>query len=70
MISGLYKIIARTLIERLKRVIDSLVNNHKMTFIKGRQILDSSLIVSECEDTRLKGEDPGINCKPDIEKAL
>lgn len=33
LISGVYKTTARTLTERLKRVVDSLVNNHQMAFI-------------------------------------
>ncbi|WMV42794.1 hypothetical protein MTR67_036179 [Solanum verrucosum] len=40
-----------------------------MTFIKGRQIIDATRIPSECVDTRVKGDDPGIMCKLDIEKA-
>lgn len=32
LISGVYKTIAKTLTERVKRVVDSLVNNHQMAF--------------------------------------
>lgn len=39
-----------------------------MAFIKGRQITDAALIASECADSRLRGEDPRIMCKLDIEK--
>lgn len=54
---------------RLKKVIDNLVNKHQMTFIKRRQIMDDVLIASECVDSRLKGSDPRVMCKLDIEKA-
>jgi len=64
-----YTIIAKILAERLKKVISKLVNKHQMAFIKGRQIIDATLIASECVDTRVKGDDPGIMCKLDIEKA-
>ena len=55
MIGGVYKIIAKLLAERLKKVISKLVNKHQMAFIKGRLIMDAALIVSECVYTRLRG---------------
>jgi len=48
LITGVYKVIAKLLAERLKRVIDKLVNKNQMAFIKGRQIMDAALIASEC----------------------
>ena len=69
LIGGLYKIIAKLLAERLKKVISKLVNKHQMAFIKGRHIMDAALIASECVDTRLRGADSGVMCKLDIEKA-
>ncbi|WMV19117.1 hypothetical protein MTR67_012502, partial [Solanum verrucosum] len=69
LITGVYKVIAKLLAERLKRVIDKLVNKNQMAFIKGRQIMDAALIASECVDSRLKGNTPGVMCKLDIEKA-
>ncbi|XP_019258697.1 PREDICTED: uncharacterized protein LOC109236914 [Nicotiana attenuata] len=41
-----------------------------MAFIKGRQIMDTALIVNECVDSRLKEKKPGILCKLDINKAF
>ncbi|XP_059288373.1 uncharacterized protein LOC132041681 [Lycium ferocissimum] len=69
LITGVYKIISKVLAERLKRVVSKLVNKHQMAFIKGRQIMDAALIARECIDTRLRGEEPGVMCKLDIEKA-
>ena len=48
---GIYKIIAKILAEKLKKVISKLVNKHQMAFIKGRQIIDAALIASECVST-------------------
>ena len=69
LIGGVYKIIAKLLAERLKKVISKLVNKHQMAFTKGRQIMDAVLIARECVDTRLRGADSGVMCKLDIEKA-
>jgi len=69
LITGVYKIIAKVLAERLKRVISKLVNKHQMDFIKGRQIMDAALIASECIDPRIRGDVPGVMCTVDIKKA-
>lgn len=69
LVGGVYKIIARLLAERLKKVASKLVNKHQMAFIEGRQIMDAALIASECIDSRMKGRTPGIMCKLDIQKA-
>ena len=50
LIGGVYKIIDKLLVEKLKRVVRKLVNKNHMTFIKGRQIMDAALIASECID--------------------
>ncbi|WMV09007.1 hypothetical protein MTR67_002392 [Solanum verrucosum] len=59
LIGGIYKIVAKILAERLKKVVNNLVNKHQMAFIKGRQIMDATLIASECVDSRLKGAEAG-----------
>jgi hypothetical protein len=38
-------------------------------FIKGRQILDSILVVNECLDSRIRFWEPRVLCKLDLEKA-
>ncbi|WMV39521.1 hypothetical protein MTR67_032906 [Solanum verrucosum] len=40
-----------------------------MAFIKSRQIMDAVLIANECVDSKKKDKQPGILCKPDIQKA-
>ncbi|WMV09897.1 hypothetical protein MTR67_003282 [Solanum verrucosum] len=68
LIGGIYKIVAKILAERLKKMVNNLVNKHQMAFIKGRQIMDAALIASEYVDSRLKGAEAGVMCKLDIEK--
>ncbi|XP_049386856.1 uncharacterized mitochondrial protein AtMg01250-like [Solanum stenotomum] len=41
-----------------------------MAFIEGRQLMDVALIASECIDTRIRVDVPGVMCKLDIEKAF
>lgn len=66
---GVYKIIAKLLAERLKKVLNKLVNKHQMAFIEEKQIMDAILIASECVDYMPTGEEVGLMCKLDIKKA-
>lgn len=62
----MYKIIAKLLAERLKKVIHKLVDKQQMAFIKNRQIMDAVLIANECVDSRERDKQSGILCKRDI----
>lgn len=70
LICSVYKIIAKVLAERLKKVMGKLVSNQQNAFIQGRQITDASLIANEVLDWQFKQGDAGILCKLDIEKAF
>jgi hypothetical protein len=69
LVSGMYKIIAKVLANRMRRVMDKVISKPQSAFVKGRQILDSVLIANECLDSRIKSGDPGVLCKLDMEKA-
>ncbi|RVX16590.1 hypothetical protein CK203_006183 [Vitis vinifera] len=47
LLGGLYKLLAKVLANRLKKVIGNVVSSDQNAFIKGRQILDASLIANE-----------------------
>ena len=69
LISSIYKLIAKVLANRLKKVMNGLVNPAQNAFVEGRQILDASLIANEVIDSMQKRKESGILCKLDIEKA-
>ncbi|KAJ9687213.1 hypothetical protein PVL29_015891 [Vitis rotundifolia] len=69
LLGGLYKLLAKVLANRLKKGIGKVVSSDQNAFVKGRQILDASLIANEVIDTWNKRGDNGVICKLDIEKA-
>jgi hypothetical protein len=55
LVGGVYKIIAKVLANRMRRVMDRIISKPQNAFVKGRQILDSVLVAR-------------VLCKLDMEK--
>ncbi|KAJ9691474.1 hypothetical protein PVL29_013603 [Vitis rotundifolia] len=69
LLGGLYKLMTKVLANRLKMVLDKLVSADQNVFVRGRQILNASLIANEVVDYWQKRKEKGLVCKLDIEKA-
>ncbi|KAK2654180.1 hypothetical protein Ddye_014036 [Dipteronia dyeriana] len=68
-VGAAYKILANVLANRLKKVMDKLISPFQMVFIKGRQIVDSFVIVEEVIHSWKKSKKGGLLVKLDFEKA-
>ena len=69
LVGSLYKLIAKVLANRFKRVMHGLINRAQNAFVEVRQIMDALLLANEVIDTLLKRKEKGILCKLDMEKA-
>ena len=70
LLGSLYKILAKVLANRLKRMVGKVVSKAQNAFVEGRQITNVSLIANEPVDHWQKRKEKGVICKLDIEKAF
>ncbi|KAK2449806.1 hypothetical protein QL285_008962 [Trifolium repens] len=65
----LYKLVAKVLVSRLAKVVDLLIPNTQSAFIKGRQLVDGVVVVSEVIDFAKRSGKECLILKVDFEKA-
>ena len=70
LIGAQYKIIAKVLANRLACVIDTIISNEQLAFIKNRQILDGPLMVNEVIHCCKRKKSKLMVFKIDFEKAF
>ena len=66
---SIYKVIAKILSRRLRRVVSDLVGETQRAFVIGRQILDGALIANETVNWLKKKKKEGVLLKLDFQKA-
>ncbi|GKV29432.1 hypothetical protein SLEP1_g38359 [Rubroshorea leprosula] len=69
LIGCVYKLLAKVLANRLKSVISEIVSETQSAFVRGRQLVDSVLVLNEVVDEIKKKKQPAFVFKADFEKA-
>ena len=64
-----YKILAKVLANRLKKIMHCIINERQLAFIEGRHMLHSVLIANEVVDEAKRCQKPCMVFKVDYEKA-
>ncbi|GKV16979.1 hypothetical protein SLEP1_g27539 [Rubroshorea leprosula] len=70
LIGVIYKILAKLLANRLKKVLENVIGEQQMAFLKGRQLMDGVVIANEVIDEVKKKKKKAFLFKIDFEKAF
>ncbi|KAK3230652.1 hypothetical protein Dsin_002533 [Dipteronia sinensis] len=69
LVGSMYKILAKILANRIKKVMNSVIGENQMAFIQNRQLVDSYVIAEEIIHNWRKEMEGGLIVKIDFEKA-
>lgn len=67
LVSGIYKIIVKVLVNKLKTVLENIISKTENGSIIGCLVLELVLVANECLDGHLKSGESGVLCKLDLE---
>ncbi|GKV23017.1 hypothetical protein SLEP1_g32806 [Rubroshorea leprosula] len=70
LIGVMYKIVAKLLANRLRKVLDRVIGEQQMAFIEGRQLMDGVVIANEIIDEAKRKKKESFLFKVDFEKAF
>ena len=66
LVTSLYKIIAKALSRRLRKVLQDTIISTQGAFVEGRQILDVVVIANELVDEKRRSREEGVAFKIDF----
>lgn len=69
LIGCIYKIVAKLLANKLKKVLPCIIDERQSAFIEGRHLLHSALIANKVVDKAKRAQKPCMVFKVDYEKA-
>ena len=69
LIGSVYKIVAKVLANRLKKIMPTIIDDRQSAFIAGRHLLHSAVIANEAVDEARKKKKPCLIFKVDFERA-
>ena len=70
LVTSLYKIIAKVLSGRLRKVLHETISDSQGAFVEGRHILDAVLIANEVVDEKRRSGEEGVVFNIDFEEDL
>ncbi|KAK2637456.1 hypothetical protein Ddye_032248 [Dipteronia dyeriana] len=69
LIGSLYKILAKILANRLRKIMHLIIGESQMTFVRGRKIINSFIVASDIINEWKRDKEGGFLLKLDFEKA-
>ncbi|KAK3224590.1 hypothetical protein Dsin_004452 [Dipteronia sinensis] len=69
LVGSIYKVLAKVLANQLKKVMNSIISDCQMVFVKDRRIVDNFIIAKEIVHKWQRDKEGGLLIKLDFEKA-